>query len=133
MKVGQPLRPLEKPAFTVEQLREYAAASGDSNPIHLDPAVAEEAGFDSVIVHGMLSAAYLADHIAYNFPKAEYTLTRFRIRFRKVTFPGDTLVCEGEVRKIAPEGTLVVSNWTRNQKGEITTEGEAHLMPSSWD
>ena len=34
-----------------EQLQAYAQASGDLNPLHLDPAFARKAGFDDVIVH----------------------------------------------------------------------------------
>lgn len=130
---GQSLRTLAKPTLTTEQLREYAASSGDTNPIHLDLKVAQEAGFNSVIVHGMISMAFLADHIAYNFPKEEFTVTKFRVRFRRVTFPGDTLICEGEVRKIAPQGVVIIHNRTRNQHGDVTAEGEAHLIPAGLD
>lgn len=36
-------------------LPRYAEASGDLNPIHLDPAAAKEAGLPGVIAHGMLT------------------------------------------------------------------------------
>jgi acyl dehydratase len=35
-------------------LDRYAVASGDANPIHLDPAAAAAAGLPDVIAHGML-------------------------------------------------------------------------------
>ena len=47
-----------------EMLARYAEASGDTNPLHLDPAFARKAGFDDVIVHGMLSMALLGLIIA---------------------------------------------------------------------
>ncbi|MBY0372145.1 MaoC family dehydratase N-terminal domain-containing protein [bacterium] len=127
---GQPLRALTKPAITKDQLRLYASASGDTNPIHLDEAFAREAGFPSVIVHGMLSMAFLADHLQYNFPPSEYHVVKLRSRFRKVTFPGDVLSCEGRVKK-AESGSLHVALLTRNQRGEITTEGEAEIKKIS--
>jgi acyl dehydratase len=125
--VGQELKPLEKPEITRDHLKAYAAASGDHNLIHLDEKFAREAGFPGVIVHGMLSMAFMADHLIHNFPEASYKLLRLKTRFRKVTFPGDRLVCGGKVKSIQPDGSLLVSLWTTNQKGENTTEGEAEL------
>ena len=124
--VGQELAPLAKPAITTEQLREYAAASGDHNPIHLEESFAKEAGFPSVIVHGMLSMAFLADHLNANFPPSQFRVGRLKARFRKVTFPGDVLTCEGKVKKEIENGFLV-SLAARNQKGEIATDGEAEV------
>src|SRR5579884_3045763 len=60
---GQELAPLVKPPITQEQLRRYAEASGDYNPIHLDVEVAHRVGLDSVIAHGMLSMAFLGQFV----------------------------------------------------------------------
>ncbi len=125
--VGQALAILAKPAITREQLKAYAEASGDGNPIHLKDEFAQQAGFPSVIVHGMLSMAFLGDHLQFNFPAAEYRVLKLRSRFRKVTFPGDTLSCEGRIKRIDADGRLFVVLQTRNQRGEITTEGEAEV------
>jgi len=127
-EVGQSLNPLVKPAITAEQLKEYAAASGDNNPIHLDQKFARDAGFPSVIVHGMISMAFMGDHLLFNFPTAQYRLGRIKARFRKVTFPGDVLSCEGKIKKSLPDNGLVVSLATRNQNGEVTTDGEAEVF-----
>jgi acyl dehydratase len=125
--VGQSLEQLKKPSLTREQLKAYAAASGDNNPIHLEEAFAKAAGFPSVIVHGMLSMAFQADHLQSNFPPDRYRVKRLKARFRKVTYPGDVLQCEGVVRKVLPDGGLVVSLLTRNQNGEVTSDGEAEV------
>jgi len=126
---GQTLVPLAKPAITRAQLSEYAEASGDHNPIHLDEAFAKEAGFPSVIVHGMLSMAFLADFLSARFPDTNFQVQRLKTRFRKVTFPGDELVCEGKVKKINSDGSLVISAWTQNQRGELSCEAEADILP----
>lgn len=39
------------------ELALFAAASGDHNPLHLDPDAARAAGFDRPVVHGMLTMA----------------------------------------------------------------------------
>ncbi len=41
-----------------EQPRRYAEASGDFNPIHLDPEAAAKAGLPGVILHGTCTLAY---------------------------------------------------------------------------
>src|SRR6201996_2365106 len=97
---GQALEPLVKRPITKEDLRFYAEASEDGNLIHLDDEYAKKAGFPSVIVHGMLSMAFLADHLRFNFPEGQFRLKRMRVRFRRVTFPGDVLTCEGEIAKV---------------------------------
>jgi acyl dehydratase len=40
--------------ITHDDLREYAEAAGDHNPIHLDPHAAAAAGLPGTIAHGML-------------------------------------------------------------------------------
>ena len=39
------------------ELALFAAASGDHNPLHLDPDAARSAGFERPVVHGMLTMA----------------------------------------------------------------------------
>jgi len=127
---GQTLAPLKKPAITEQQLRDYADASFDNNPIHLDPKFAKEAGFPSVIAHGMISMAFLADYVLFHFPEEKYSLGRMKSRFRKVTFPGDQLTCEGKIKEVHPDGSLTVAVSTRNPAGDVTTEGEALVRPN---
>lgn len=128
-EVGQALTPLPKATITREQLWEYADASGDRNAIHLYEDFAKDAGFPSVIVHGMLSMAFLADLVAMNFPTPRYRTHRLKTKFRKVTFPGDTLRCEGKVRSRLPDGRVVLTLTAVNQHGEVTADGEAEVSP----
>ncbi len=44
------------PVVAIEQVRAFAAASGDSNPIHISPDAARAAGFDAPLLHGMFIA-----------------------------------------------------------------------------
>ena len=41
----------------------YAGASGDFNPLHIDPAVGEKAGFGGPILHGLCTAAWMVDSV----------------------------------------------------------------------
>ncbi|MFM8316060.1 MAG: MaoC/PaaZ C-terminal domain-containing protein [Deltaproteobacteria bacterium] len=128
-EVNQPLKPLEKPPLSREQLKSYAEASGDNNPIHLDDNFAKNAGFPSVIAHGMLSMAFLGDCIDFNFPRTQFALKKFSCRFKKVTFPGDVITSKGKIKSVSPNGSLSVLLWAENQSGEHTCEGEALIEP----
>jgi acyl dehydratase len=70
--------------------------SGDINPIHARPEVAQEAGFGRPILHGLcfygIAGRAALRELAGDDP------TRFRAleaRFAKVVMPGDTLIVEG--------------------------------------
>src|SRR5579859_2115643 len=97
--VGQELSPLVKPSITQEQLRRYADASGDHNPIHLDEAAARRVGLDSVIAHGMLSMAFHGQFVNQQIADIpEAYLVQLKVRFMSMVRLGDTLTCHGIVK-----------------------------------
>lgn len=120
------IKPKTYPAFEKAQLRLFADAALDPNLIHLDDTFAKDAGFPSVIVHGMLSMSVMGNYLATTFPEDQWTITKFSSRFKKVTFPGDVPTCHAEVK--SNEGTLVLNVWVENQKGEVTVDGAAELV-----
>ena len=127
--VGQSLSPLVKPPIEQEQLRLYAAASGDHNPIHLDTAAARRVGLDGVIAHGMLSMAFLGQFVNQQIaddPGAR--VGRLKVRYIAMVRPGDTLTCLGKVTARAEgetETAITLECWAQNQRGEQVTTGEA--------
>jgi len=73
----------------------YQGASGDMNPIHHDEEFAKKAGFPAPISVGMYQAGLLATW-ATDWLGAD-NIRNYRVRFREVVLPGDTLTCQGEV------------------------------------
>jgi acyl dehydratase len=131
--VGQELSPLVKPPITQEQLRRYADASGDHNPIHLDEQAAHRVGLDSVIAHGMLSMAFLGQLVNQqlaDIPGAR--IAELRVRFINMVRLGDTLTCLGVVKSQAINDDLsqsvTIGYWAQNQKGDKVTTGEAVVI-----
>ncbi len=124
---GDILSPIEKGPLTKQKLYEYAKASGDLNPIHLDDETAKEVGLPSVIVHGMISMAFIADYIATYFPSETYKLNLLKAKFKKVIFPGQKLKCNGVITDIGDDGTIVLSVQVKNESNEVVTEGKAHV------
>jgi len=126
--VGTDLPPLVKGPITREDLKRYAAASGDPNPMHIDEEFARNAGYPGVFAHGMLSMGYLGEFLVQ--AGGVGSIRRFKARFAKLTWPGDVVTCQGRVTGVRDEGAarLVECDiWTENQAGERKLVGTALL------
>ena len=84
--------------FNQIDLVEYAKASGDFNPIHLDKEFAKTVGLGNVIVHGMLIMSHLGKSIV-NSNSVSF-LKHFSVQFCSITKLEERLICKGEVSKI---------------------------------
>jgi acyl dehydratase len=112
------------------QIVQYAAASGDFNPIHHDELFATQAaGYPSVFAHGMLTMGLtgrmLTDWLGNG------VLLDFALRFVRQVWPGDTLTAKGTVRALEPgetEGSVEIELVTSNQRGEPVATGHASAV-----
>jgi acyl dehydratase len=95
-----------KPAEIISPLRHtpdedvtqrYAAASGDHNPIHLDPAAARAAGLPSPILHGLYTMALVARCASQAGGNRE--LRALAVDFRALGFPGEEIEVSGVVEE----------------------------------
>lgn len=112
-------------AITREDLRAYAEASRDMNPIHLDDAFAKAVGLPSVIVHGMLSMGIVANYLSEIFDKNE--ISRIKGRFRHVTVPDVPLRCTGGVVREIEPGRILVKAALEDSEGQALTQVEAEI------
>jgi len=71
------------------------ALSGDRNPLHRDPKVAQMVGFPRPILHGLCSYGTACRAILSTVAQyAPERITQFDVRFSKPVFPGETLAVE---------------------------------------
>jgi acyl dehydratase len=69
--------------------------SGDTNPLHVDPAVARSAGFERPILHGLCTMGVACHAVLRTLWAYDATRLRaMRVRFSAPVFPGDTLRTE---------------------------------------
>ncbi len=109
---------------TQEQLQRYAEASGDHNPLHLDPDFAAKTEFGGTIAHGMLVLAFASEMLTAAFGRAWLESGRLKIRFRAPARPGNRIVASGRVLKV--EGPYVTCEIEcRNGEDEVLLSGEA--------
>ncbi len=111
---------------TREDIRAYAEASGDGNPIHLDDQFARSVGLPGVIAHGMLGMGHLATYVN-TWAGDHHRLRRLRCRFAAMVLPGDVIQFSGRVASEV-EGLIQLELEAVNQKGEmVLTKGFAEV------
>lgn len=115
VKVGDEIPSLSK-VVKREQVKAYADASGDQNPLHQDDAFAQSVGFPGIIAHGMFSMAHLVKALTdwIGDPSA---LKRIKVQFRAVVFMDETLVARGRVESVDPDKrTAKLSVWAEVER-----------------
>jgi acyl dehydratase len=133
VQVGDELPELVKHP-TTRQLVKYAGASGDYYEIHYDQQFAVRSGLkDGVIVHGLLTAGWLAQLLTDWLPSPT-ALKKFGVSYRAMARPGDTITCKGMVvGKYDKDGAhlLDCEFSAENQHGEKCAIGTATVaLPS---
>ncbi|MGO8687596.1 MAG: MaoC/PaaZ C-terminal domain-containing protein [Candidatus Dormibacteria bacterium] len=108
------------------QIAAYAEASGDHNPIHLDPEFARGVGLPGTIAHGMLDMAILAEAVG-RWAGAYERVLELGCRFSKPLLPGDTITCTGRVVTVdAGSRTATLQLEAVSSRGDrILTNGRA--------
>ena len=113
---------------TQSRINEYADASGDHNPIHLDETFASQTRFGQRIAHGMLSLAFVWEMLATQFPHAWHQGCTVKIRFTSPVLPGETVHVGGSVTDIKETGgvrTLECKVYVERPDGDTALAGTA--------
>lgn len=98
--------------FTIDDQRDFAMLSGDSNPLHIDPLFARRSVVGGVVVHGIHAVLWALDTWAANVGGTAH-LVRLEAQFLKPILVGAeaVLFCEpnstGEVRvRLTADGVM---------------------------
>jgi acyl dehydratase len=79
----------------------YAGASGDFNPIHIDPDFARSVGLPGSILHGLYSMAQVARAATAAAGGDPTALRRLSVQFRGMGRPEQEIVITGTVTEAA--------------------------------
>ena len=121
VKVGDEIPVLAK-VVKREDVKAYADASGDQNPLHQDDNFARSVGFPGIIAHGMFTMAHLTTCLTtwLGDPAA---LKRIKVQFRAVVYMDETIEAGGTIVSLDPEtkrATLDV--WVRLERASEVEE-----------
>jgi phosphate acetyltransferase len=114
---------------TDDDVRLFAATSGDVNPAHLDPEYAATDPFGHVVIHGMWTAAQISTVLGTKLPGPGTIYLGQDLRFRRPVAPGDTITTHVTVREKRDEKNIVLFD-TRcvNQHGDEVLTGTATVI-----
>jgi acyl dehydratase len=102
----------------------YAGASGDYNPIHLDPQFAKQVGLPSNILHGLYSMAQVARACTQAAGGDPRSLRRLSVQFRGMGLPEQEIVvtgAENEQGVVALEAVQGDNKIIKNAEAELST------------
>ena len=97
INVGDEIPALRK-KITAEQILNYADASGDYNPIHVDEEFGKKAGLGGIIAHGLLSFAFITQLMTDWLPDP-MNLKKIWARFVNMVRPGEEFIIKGWVKE----------------------------------
>jgi 3-hydroxybutyryl-CoA dehydratase len=117
-------------AISAEDIEKFAEATGDSNPVHLDPAWAARTRFKAPIAHGILSAGVVSAALGTQLaPGSVVIYLSQNLRFRAPVKPGDTLTATCTATSVDVERSRVaLDTVVTNQDGTEVLVGDALVM-----
>ncbi len=110
-----------------EQVNDYADASDDHNPIHVDEAFAAASPFGERIAHGMLVLSAISEMMAASLGEAWLTGGKLKVRFRAPAKTADTLTATATAQESADGAVHRYAVECRNQDGELLVSGTAQV------
>ena len=116
-----------------EKIREYAAAVGETNPVHLDVEAARAAGYVDVVAPPMFAVVYAAravgpaildPDVGINFARMLHAGQEFV--WGPLVVAGDEITTRASVKDISERGGMnffVFETVSNNQQGETVCTG----------
>ncbi len=115
-------------SVTQLQINAYAEASGDRNPLHVDPVFAVSTPLGGTVAHGMLVLGWVSALLTEAFGHAWIRHGTLRVRFRTPARPGDTLALRAQVTSVDSQDEVTKLGLTvtaTNQGGDEVLSGQA--------
>lgn len=109
-------------AETVDKYRAiyYAGASGDFNPIHIDPEFGRQVGLGGVILHGLCTLGFVAKAVT-DWTGDPGKLKRLKCRFASPVHLGDVVTTKAEVAEVTGNRARINLTVTTQENVEVLT------------
>lgn len=115
--------------ITDDDIRAFAQASGDQNPVHLDDDYASRTPFGKRIAHGMLTASLISSILGNDLPGPGTIYLGQDLKFKAPVFVGDEVTATVELVKFREDRRIATFRTTcTKQDGTLVIEGEAVVI-----
>ena len=115
--------------ITDADVRDFARASGDTNPVHLDDDYAAGTRFGRRIVHGMLTASLISAILGNDLPGHGTIYLGQDLKFKAPVFIGDTVTVAVEIVKYREDKRIATLRTVCTKAdGTVVIEGEAVVI-----
>ncbi len=115
-----------------DDIKLFAAVSGDVNPAHLDAAYAATDIFGHIVIHGMWTAGLISTLLGTELPGPGTIYLDQTLQFRRPVAPGDTITATVTVSEKRPEKHIVLlDSRCTNQNGDVVLCGTATVKAPS--
>jgi len=104
----------------------YAGASGDFNPIHIDPEFAKAVGLPNTILHGLYMMGLVARANAALADGDPRALKRLSVQFRGMGAPETEIAVTGTVKSVDGD-TVVIDTVAAQGDNETIRNAEAEV------
>ncbi len=111
--------------ITEARIVQFAEASDDFNPVHMDEAYAAKTAYRGRIAHGLLSASVGSAVVGTMLPGAGAIFLSQTLTFQKPVRIGDTLIARVTVAEVDPESARVVLKAQGLVGEDVVMDGEA--------
>jgi acyl dehydratase len=131
VEVGSEVPPRSR-VVTREDVRAYAEAGGDRNPLHQDDDVARAAGFPGIVAHGMFTMGHLSSCLSA-WAGGPDRIRRLTAQFRAPVLMGEEIVAGARVKAVDEErGVAILECWVSLERDGRTEwpvkRGEAEVL-----
>ena len=123
--------PDEVKYITQDIINNYAYATGDFNPIHIDETYAKGTAFKGTIAHGFYVLAFISELMTRKYGKKWTDSGRLDVRFKRPVKPGDKITLKATLKdrqKKDDSLRLVFDVVWENQLHEPVLLGEVSVM-----
>ena len=104
----------------------YAGASGDFNPIHIDPDFGKMVGLGGAILQGLCTLAFAAKTVT-DWAGDPGKLKKIRCRFSAPVMMEDTITIQGSVIDVKDKRGIVELTVSRQTGAEVLQKVEAEV------
>jgi acyl dehydratase len=113
-------------AITARDIELFTELSGDENPLHYDPELAQRSRFGGIVVQGGVTSGLLNAVVAEDLPGPGSVFLSVDWKFLAPVRPGDVITARVEVTAVRQDKPVTgLATTITNQDGVVVLDGTA--------